>query len=64
MEYPARDVIVEVKRGDSDRWTTALFYRDGKSRPVFAQYGTDITDVREWRKKQTKAKPHKSYFKK
>lgn len=63
MEYPTRGMIVEVKRGDSDRWATALFYWNGK-RPVFAQYGSEIKDVREWRKKQAKVRPHKTYFRK
>lgn len=53
MNYPNNDCIVEVRRGDSNQWTTALFYWNG-NRPVFAQYGSEITDVTEWRKK---AKP-------
>ena len=51
MKYPKNDSIVEVKRGNSDHWSTALFYWNG-NRPVFAQYGSEINDVTEWRKKE------------
>ena len=51
MIYPEHDRIVEVRRGNSDKWRTALFYRNG-TRPVFAQYGSEISDVTEWRIKK------------
>ena len=51
MEYPELDGIVEVKRNGGERWTTALFYRNG-NQPVFAQFGSEINDVTEWRKKK------------
>ena len=51
LKLPDRDGIVEVLRGDGDRWVTALFYRNGK-RPVFAQFGSEIKDVTVWREKK------------
>lgn len=55
MNYPNTDCIVEVRRGDSDHWSTALFYWNG-NRPVFTQYGSEINDVTEWRKKAKRSK--------
>lgn len=46
--WPRNDEIVEVKRGDSDKWTAALFYVNG-TWPTFAQYGSEIFDVTDWR---------------
>ncbi len=51
MIYPKFEGIVEVKRGNSDRWTSCLFYWNG-TKPTFAQYGSEIHDVTEWRKKE------------
>lgn len=53
MNYPKNDSIVEIRRGDSDCWSTALFYWNG-NRPVFCQYGSEIRNVTEWRKKAKK----------
>lgn len=49
--FPEKEGILEVKRGDSERWTNALFFRNG-TYPTFAQYGSDITDVTDWRYRQ------------
>ena len=51
FEYPDFEGILEVKRKSKDgRWSTAMFYRNG-SKPTFAQYGSEINDVVEWRHK-------------
>ena len=59
MEYPNCEMIVEVRRADSDRWTTALFHWNG-GRPVFAQFGSEIYDVTEWRRKYQKETKHRA----
>lgn len=52
FEYPDFEGILEVKRKSKDgRWSTAMFYRNG-TKPTFAQYGSEINDVVEWRRKQ------------
>lgn len=53
MNYPKNDCIVEVRLEGSNYWSTALFYWNG-NRPVFCQYGSEIHNVTEWRKKTKK----------
>ena len=52
MEYPVIEnnfVLVEIRLKDQSNWRKAMFYRNG-CRPVFASYGSDVTDkVIEWR---------------
>lgn len=50
MIYPKTDCIVEIRRAGWNHWSTALFYWNGR-RPIFAQYGSEVDDVIEWRKK-------------
>ena len=51
MNYPSREGIVEVRKKGKAVWTVALYYKNGL-KPVFAQYGSEITDqVEEWRYK-------------
>lgn len=49
MKYPEKNCIVEVKRKSPEaQWSKALFYRNGGV-PTFAQYGSPVFDVVEWR---------------
>jgi hypothetical protein len=49
--FPEKESIVEVKRDGRERWTVALYFRNG-TKPTFAQYGSEITDVTDWRYRQ------------
>lgn len=50
MIYPEKSCVVEIKTKRKPVWRTAIFYWNGRT-PIFAQYGSDVQDVTEWRYK-------------
>lgn len=50
MEYPDKDCKVLFKTADNpDAWRKGMFFWNG-SKPEFASYGSEITNVIEWKK--------------
>lgn len=50
MIYPKADCLVMfIAASRPDKWRKGMFFWNG-SKPVFASYGSDVTDVIEWEK--------------